>query len=174
MVGNSITELGNWKTLLKDSTVINRGISGDVTFGVLHRVKDITDGKPRKLFLLIGINDLSRNTPDEVILENIFMLVGKIHAGSPATAIYVQSILPINESFKGLNRKYIGKGEHITTINSQVKKYAKKLKYTYVDLHSRFLDSEGQMEAKFTNDGLHLTPAGYQHWVDILKKEKYL
>src|SRR5882724_10738404 len=62
MVGNSITEFGNWKTLLKDTTVINRGISGDVTFGVLHRVKDITDGKPGKLFLLIGINDLSRNT----------------------------------------------------------------------------------------------------------------
>src|SRR5277367_948066 len=33
MLGNSITEGGNWKSLLKDTTVINRGISGDVTFG---------------------------------------------------------------------------------------------------------------------------------------------
>ena len=29
-LGNSITEGGNWKELLKDSTVINRGISGDI------------------------------------------------------------------------------------------------------------------------------------------------
>lgn len=174
MVGNSITEGGNWQTLLKDSTVVNRGISGDVTFGVLHRIKDITDRKPAKLFLLIGINDLSRNTPDEVILENIFMIVGKIHAGSPATKIYVQSILPINESYKNLNKNFIGKNEHITTINSQVKKYAGKLKYTYVDLYSSFLDAEGHMSTKYTSDGLHLTPAGYYHWVEILKREKYL
>ena len=48
MVGNSITEGGNWKILLKDTTVINRGISGDVTFGVLNRLKEITDRKPSK------------------------------------------------------------------------------------------------------------------------------
>ena len=75
MVGNSITEGGNWKVLLRDTTVINRGISGDVTFGVLNRLKEITDRKPSKLFLLIGVNDLSRNTPDEVIIENIFKMI---------------------------------------------------------------------------------------------------
>ncbi len=174
MVGNSITEGGYWKTLLKDTTVINRGISGDVTFGVIHRMKDITDRKPSRLFLLIGINDLSRNTPDEVILENIFMIVGKIHSGSPATKLYIQSILPTNESFKNLSKSYVGKSEHIKTINAQMNKYANKLNYTFVDLYSAFIDSEGRMESKFTTDGLHLMPAGYQHWVDILKREKYL
>jgi hypothetical protein len=34
-LGNSITQIGNWKKLLNDSTVINRGIAGDITFGVL-------------------------------------------------------------------------------------------------------------------------------------------
>src|SRR6478609_5407451 len=98
MVGNSITEGTDWKRLLNDSTIINRGISGDVTFGVLNRLKEITDRKPSKLFLLIGVNDLSRNTPDEVIIENIFSIVGKIHSQSPTTVIYIQSILPTNES----------------------------------------------------------------------------
>ncbi len=32
-LGNSITEGGNWRKLLGDSTVINRGISGDNTLG---------------------------------------------------------------------------------------------------------------------------------------------
>ena len=40
-VGNSITEGGNWRRLLKDSTVINRGISGDNTFGLLNRLDEI-------------------------------------------------------------------------------------------------------------------------------------
>jgi lysophospholipase L1-like esterase len=174
MVGNSITEGGNWKVLLKDTTVVNRGISGDVTFGVLNRLKEITDRQPSKLFLLIGVNDLSRNTPDEVIIENIFMIVGKIHSQSPITAIYVQSILPTNESFKNLFKPFLGKTEHITTINGQLKKYAEKLKYTYVDLHSQFLDVDGRMESKYTGDGLHLNATGYDHWIEILKKEKYL
>jgi lysophospholipase L1-like esterase len=174
MMGNSITEGGNWQTLLKDSTVINRGISGDVTFGVLNRIKEVTDRKPSKLFLLIGINDLSRNTPVEVIIENVFMIVGKIRSGSPGTSIYIQSILPTNESFKNLNKNFLGKMEHIATINSQVKKYAKKLKFTYVDLYSSFLDGDGRLEAKMTTDGLHLSAAGYNRWVEILKREKYL
>ena len=174
MVGNSITEGANWKVLLKDTTVINRGISGDVTFGVLNRLKEITDRKPSKLFLLIGVNDLSRNTPDEVIIENVFMIVGKVHAQSPTTAIYVQSILPTDDSNKNLHKAFSGKGEHVATINAQLKKYAEKLKYTYIDLYSNFLDADGRMDAKFTYDGLHLNATGYDHWIEILKKGKYL
>jgi len=174
MVGNSITEGANWKVLLKDTTVINRGISGDVTFGVLNRLKEITDRKPSKLFLLIGVNDLSRNTPDEVIIENVFMIVGKVHAQSPTTAIYVQSILPTDDSNKNLHKAFIGKGEHVTTINAQLKKYAEKLKYTYIDLYSNFLDTDGRMDAKFTYDGLHLSAIGYDHWIEVLKNGKYL
>ncbi|MBS1508732.1 MAG: sialate O-acetylesterase [Bacteroidetes bacterium] len=174
MVGNSITEGGDWKKLFQDSTVINRGISGDVTFGVLNRLQEIIDRKPRKIFLLIGINDLSRNTPDEVIQENIFNIVTKLKSRLPKTTVYLQSILPTNESFKNLNKNFVGKGEHITTINAQLKKYATKLKYNYIDLHSRFVDSEGRMEAKYSGDGLHLNAAGYAHWIEILKEEKIL
>jgi lysophospholipase L1-like esterase len=172
MVGNSITEGGNWKSLLNDTTVINRGISGDVTFGVINRVVEITQRKPRKVFLLIGINDLSRNTPDEVILENIFMIVTKIKSGSPKTQVYVQSILPTNDTFKNLSKNFVGKGEHIITINNQLKKYGTKLKYTYVDLYSHFLDADGRMEAKYSGDGLHLNAAGYAHWIEVFKEEK--
>lgn len=174
MVGNSITEGGDWKKLLNDTTVINRGISGDVTFGVLNRMKDITDRKPSKLFLLIGINDLSRNTPDEVIVENIFTIIRKIQQQSPDTKIFVQSILPLNETFKNFPNAFRGKMEHVKFINSQVSKYAGKLNFTFIDLHHQFLDKEGKMEASLSTDGLHLAPAGYARWVEILKKEKHL
>jgi len=36
-LGNSITQIADWKKLSNDSTVINRGIAGDITFGVLRR-----------------------------------------------------------------------------------------------------------------------------------------
>ncbi len=69
-LGNSITEMGNWKNVLNDTTVINRGIGGDITYGVLKRLKDITDRRPSKLFILLGINDIGKDIPDAVIADN--------------------------------------------------------------------------------------------------------
>jgi lysophospholipase L1-like esterase len=169
MLGNSITEGGNWKKLLKDSTVINRGISGDVTFGVINRLDEIVKRQPSKVFLLIGINDLSRKTPDEVILENLFSIVSKIRSGSRNTEVFVQSILPTNETFKNFMPNFKGKASSILTINTQLQRYADKMKFTYVDLYSKFLDANGLMDAKYATDGLHLNELGYQHWVSILR-----
>ena len=50
-IGNSITELGgDWGKRLDCSSLKNRGISGDVTEGVLKRLGEITYVKPKKYF----------------------------------------------------------------------------------------------------------------------------
>jgi lysophospholipase L1-like esterase len=172
-LGNSITEGGKWKQLLKDSTVINRGISGDNTFGVLARMDEIVKLKPSSLFILIGTNDLSKKIPDEAIIENILTIVSRIKAGSPKTKIFVQSILPVNETVERFPQQF-NNGMHINTINDQLARYATRLRYTYVDLYGKFIDSQGKLDAKYTFDGLHLNAAGYQHWVDVLKELKHL
>ena len=172
-LGNSITEGGNWRKLLKDSTVINRGISGDVTFGVIRRLDEIIKHKPSKLFIMIGINDLSRNIPNDVIIENIFMIVGKVRTASPKTTVFVQSLLPVNPSVKTFPARF-AKQADIEEINKQLGKYSEALKFTFVDLHHAFLDKNNLLDAKFTLDGLHLNAAGYVHWVEFLKHEKFL
>lgn len=172
-LGNSITEGGNWKKLLKDSTIINRGISGDNTFGVLARLDEIIKLKPASLFILIGTNDLSKKIPDEIIIENIFAIVSRIKAGSPKTKIYVQSILPVNNTVEKFPMQFNNES-HILTINDQLSRYAERLRYTFIDLYSEFLDDQGKLKSSFTFDGLHLNASGYQHWVEILKSLKYL
>lgn len=170
-LGNSITEDGDWKKLLKDSTVINRGVSGDITFGILNRIDEVAKRQPSKLFLLIGINDIAKNIPDEVIMENIFSIVSKVRSLSPKSKIFVQSILPTNNSFPD-SPDHKNKDDHVVTINAQLQKYGDRLQYTYVDLHSSFTDNESRLYAKYTTDGLHLNAIGYAHWVDILKNLK--
>src|SRR5688572_21180522 len=56
-IGNSITDGGEWNELFNDLKIKNRGISGDVSTGVLHRMDEIAQRKPAKVFLLIGVND---------------------------------------------------------------------------------------------------------------------
>ncbi len=172
-LGNSITEEANWKKLLKDSTIINRGISGDITFGLLNRTEDVIKRKPSKLFILIGINDLFKEIPDEVILQNILSLVRQVKSGSPKTAVFIQSILPVNKSFKNFPRNY-DKEDHIITINSQLKKLNKHFGYTYIDLYNQFTNGNLQLDEKYSYDGLHLNAAAYLHWSEILKTSKYL
>ncbi|NOT77236.1 MAG: hypothetical protein HOP08_20115 [Cyclobacteriaceae bacterium] len=171
-VGNSITEGGNWRKLLKDSSVMNRGISGDNTFGLLQRMDEIMRHKPSSIFLLIGVNDLSKDIPSERTIENIFAIVGRIRSASPKTKIFVQTLLPVNPSVKNFPTQF-DKQEKITEINDQLKKYGGPLKYTFVNIHNHFL-AKGVLDAKFTYDGLHLNAVGYNHWLAYLKKNGYL
>ncbi len=172
-VGNSITEGGNWKKLLKDSSIINRGISGDNSFGMIARVNEIIKLKPAKLFILIGTNDLSKSIPDEAIIENIFNFISKIKSASPNTKIFVQSILPVNETVEKFPTQF-NNGSHILIINDQLSRYAERMRYTYVDLYRKFLDKQGRLDQALTYDGLHLNASGYQRWVEVLKTLKYL
>ena len=174
-LGNSITQIGDWKKLLNDSTVINRGIAGDITFGVLKRLDDVTRRQPSKLFLLIGINDIGKDIPDAVIADNIRKIIVHVQAESPSTKIYVQSILPVNPDVQNFPQHY-DKQEHILTTNKLIKKVAENTNCTYVNIHDLFTDKEGKLDAKYTGDGLHLNPAGdgYEKWIAYLRKQRYL
>jgi len=63
---------------LNDSTVINRGIGGDITFDVLQRLDDVIKRKPSKLFILIGINDIGKDIPDAVIADNYRKIITRV------------------------------------------------------------------------------------------------
>lgn len=173
-VGNSITEGGNWKKLLQDSTIINRGIGGDITFGLLRRLDDIIKRKPASIFLMIGINDISKNIPDAVILENIFTIVSRLKSALPKTKLMVQSILPTNNSFKTELPQHFNKDDHVMTINAQLSRYSERFGFTYIDLFNHFQGKDGMLDARYTYDGLHLNNAGYEHWASFLKKNKLL
>ncbi len=172
-LGNSITANTDWQELLQSENVKNRGISGDITFGILERLKEITDTKPAKIFLLIGINDISRNIPDEQILTNYRKIVSGIRTESPNTKIYLHTLMPVNHTFEKFKNHY-GKDEHILFVNEAIRNMA-DLKMIYViDLYPHFLDENKRMKAELTHDGLHLTAAGYQVWAKLLLEGNYL
>lgn len=174
-LGNSITEMGKWKELLNDSTVLNRGIGGDITFGVLNRLDDVIRRKPSKVFLLIGINDIGKDIPDAVVADNIQKIVSRLQQGTPFTKIYVESILPVNPDILNFPQHY-NKQAHIIATNKLIKKVTEKLKVPYVNIHDLFTDKSGRLDAKYTFEGLHLTPngGGYQKWIAYLKAQGYL
>jgi lysophospholipase L1-like esterase len=171
-LGNSITAGTDWSKLLDLPTARNRGISGDISYGVLERLDEVISGKPAKVFLLIGINDISRNIPDSVVIGNIRKIVSRIQEGSRRTKIYVYTLLPVNSSF-GKFKNHYNKDEHILWVNDEIRKLAAK-NVTVIDIYPDFLDSEKRLRAELTKDGLHPNAAGYEIFKAKLKSGPYL
>lgn len=168
-LGNSITNGGEWAELLRNPHAKNRGISGDTTQGVLDRLSTITKGKPSKIFLLIGTNDLSRGKSVDEVARNVEKIVERVKRESLATKLYVQSVFPVNPKFN----KFLGhmnRQKDIAALNAKIKAVAARHGVTYIDVYKSLVTpSTDVMNPEYTNDGLHLLGKGYLKWVEVLK-----
>ena len=134
-LGNSITDIGEWSELWQNNRVKNRGISGDNTFGVLARLDEVTASKPAKIFIMIGINDIAKETPNSIIIANYKKIISRIKIESPTTKIIVQSILPTNNYFSEFKR-HQNKMEHVLFVNAILENYCEEIGLVYVDLYN--------------------------------------
>lgn len=166
-MGNSLTHGCEWHELLKMPNVVNRGINGDVVAGIKERVGSVVAGHPAKIFLMSGANDVSHNLTADSIATAIADLIDYIRVESPSTRIYLQSMLPINNSF-GRYKLMAGKEEVIRDINKHLVKIAADRGITFINLYPSFCDEEGNLKREFTNDGLHLLGQAYLVWRDIV------
>lgn len=165
MLGNSLTEYaGDWNVLLKARHIRNRGIVGDDAEGIYHRLIQILPGKPKAIFLLVGGNDLSHDLTPQQVFENCKKVIDKILKDCPSTKLYVQSLLPINESF-GRWKKLEGKTDDVAAVNRLLRHYCEKNKIAYINLFKHFnRHGTNEMRKSLTVDGLHLSPQGYKIW----------
>jgi len=167
MLGDSITEGANWNELLNRADVANFGIGGDTTTYLIHRLFDIYLAKPKKCFLMIGINDFVSNDTVENVFKNYKRIIEEIKDHNIEVAI--QSTLCISE--KALKFNFIN---NIETINSKVKdlngllkEYCLENKITYLDINAVMSKNE-ILDGQNTHDGVHLNKNGYEKWKKIL------
>lgn len=172
-LGDSITDGGEWAELFPGIPCLNRGISSDNTFGLLNRVKEVLRHRPARVFILIGINDIARGIPDSVILRNYRRLLDSFRQQSPRTRVFVQSILPTNNAFSDF-KNHQNKTDHILALNRQLEQICRERKIRFVNLYDSFTNTEGKLDPRYTNDGLHLTGEGYLRWKQVLLRNKCL
>lgn len=156
-LGNSITEGGDWYELFGKGNIKNRGIGGDVINGVIDRLDEVVESNPKKIFLMIGINDLSRKRTVDQILTDYERLILLIKEKSPKTVLYIQSILPTD------NRENLQIID-IQTINKGLIKLTNKYDLIYLNLFDLLKTKENRLDTVYTYDGLHLKTKGYLVW----------
>lgn len=159
-LGDSKTEGFPLQEMFNDLRVKNRGIAGNTTKDVLSRLQNITSGHPNKIFLEIGLNDLSENVEPQKVFNNFTLICSRIKKESPNTKIFVQSVLPTTLESKHLNSK-------ISAYNDLIKKYCHENNIDYIDLNPHFIFN-AELNRKYTIDGVHLNIEGYKLWKDLI------
>jgi len=156
-LGNSITDYCEWYELFGNANIKNRGIGGDIINGVIDRLDEIVESNPKKIFIMIGINDLGRKRSVEQILTDYDRLLSLIKKKSPETRLFIQSILPTD------NRENLQIVD-IIAINAGLKNLTEKYDLTYVNLFDLLKTKENKLDTIYTFDGLHLNGKGYLIW----------
>ena len=153
-LGDSLTAFGLWSEFFPDIDLINRGIPGDTVKGVFDRLPEAESRHPKKIFLMIGSNDLSIGTSGEEIVACLNDILRELSGNTPE--LYLLSILPresINDSI-------------IVKVNEEYRQAA--LSYenvTFLDIHDLYLKDGKFNRELYSSDRTHLNGAGYQIWV---------
>ncbi|MBU0697767.1 MAG: hypothetical protein KKE39_14760, partial [Bacteroidetes bacterium] len=166
--GDSMTE--NLQTCLNNSdSILNMGIGGDFSEGLIERASDVTRLSPDNLFIMIGVNDVLADLPVTQIQKNYEMLIDIIKTQSPKTTIFIQSTLPVR-SMTGKSRFMRRCNTNIASLNNFLYKLTEEKRITYIDMYSTFLNTDNDLKIELTTDGIHLNQKGYSIWKNYLNQ----
>lgn len=167
LAGDSLSLWFPTDLLPLDKTWLNQGISGEVSAGLLKRLKLFDRTQPQTIFLMIGINDMIRGVSDEDILWNYRRIVRRLKKAHPEAEIVIQSILPHGgeeATWEGKDRLLSIPKERIQAMNEQLQAMAQEESIKYLDLYPLFADDRGYLRPELSTDGLHLSRQGYLVW----------
>lgn len=166
-LGDSITDCCEWQELFRGVSIKNRGISGDTTNGILNRLDEVVQSNPKKIFIMIGINDINQGINVSDIFQNYWLILKTFKEETPLTKVFVQSILPVNNQlFPNYQTNH-----KIIQLNIKLKNLAQEWSFQYVDLFPAFLDKNNDLNPHYTTDGLHLNGRGYLVWKEMIEED---
>lgn len=163
--GDSITYRCQWNEMFPDLSIKNRGIPSDTTEGMLARLDSIIKTKPDKVFLMIGINDISLQVEEQTIIDN-YSCILDIMAAYTDIEVYVQSILPVSQN-SGISK------EEIVRINHGIWEMCQEKEIVYIDLYDLFSDDSGWLKGQYNGDGVHINAKGYECWRNNIEAYVY-
>ena len=156
-VGDSLIAAGPWAELFTE--IHNRGIGADRTDSVLQRLDEIVESHPRKILFLLGSNDLSSAVPEAQIVRHYRAILERIQKDCPTTQITVFAVLPVNPAFP---EPPIYSNKEVHSLNTALSKLIAEFPQTrFVDLSPQLADKNGELQAGYSVDGLHLNLKGY-------------
>lgn len=164
--GSSSIVLWKLDQSFPDRKVSNRGFGGSQIADSTHfAARLILPHKPSAIVFYAGDNDIGSGKSPERVRDDFRAFVAAVRKTLPATPIFFLSIKPSERRWKLIDR--------IRQANTLVETFCKEGKgLTYVDVGTPLLGADGKPRKElFRDDGLHLSPAGYERWTAIVSKQ---
>lgn len=164
LLGNSLTNYGQWSDWIPGYSIANRGIPGDGIEGLGDRMADYKALEPKLVIVMIGINDLSFH-PKEWLVERYPAFIEALNREFNPAKVVLQCILPVNNdvSNTGLNNA------DIKWVNARLEALLNDSTVEFQDISSGFANAQEALREDWTADGLHLNGAAYAHWAQIIQ-----
>lgn len=167
LLGDSLFGFFNNKDYFNDK-IINRGISGDTTKGVLERLDQIINIDPSVVIINIGSNDIPRfDDPADTITRRILQIKYELESNIKDVKVYILSLSPVLRDNPVSNMAYMRNRTNslIMEVNDELNIYT-----DIIDVNGCLSDDNGNLRLEYTTDGLHLTKAGYDIFVRHMSK----
>jgi lysophospholipase L1-like esterase len=147
-----------------DLTIINRGLWGSSLIDSVRLLDRIVlPYEPRLVVVYAGDNDIDGGQTSEDVAVQFEHLVRGIHAKLPQTRIVFIGIKPSPQRWLTIDRAR-ETNERIRALASRDDRIA------YLDVDGPMLGfDEKPRRELFLEDGLHLSPQGYQLWTTLLR-----
>lgn len=159
MLGNSITEQGDWAQLLGRADVRNCGQGGYTTGQMLwHLDTTVIAAQPRHCLIMGGINDLTVGVAPDQIYANLTAIAHRLQAAG-IQPVLQSTLLPHDDS---------ATQAVIQALNTRLAAWAQREGLAYLDLNAHLSGEKGLLSA-YTTDGVHLNAAGYAAWASLLR-----
>lgn len=158
MLGDSITEQGDWFAMFPDRTIVNAGFSGYTSEQLVPLVRDVVDAESDAVFVLAGTNDVFNGRPPEWTVEQLDRLITEVETTAPEARIVIQTVLPAEE-----------RSAEVVATNAAIRSVAAARGLEVLDLYPAFDDGNGALRGAETYDGVHLTTIGYDRWATLLQ-----
>ena len=164
-VGSSSIRL--WESLADDFAglpVYNRGFGGSELHDVAHFADRIViPYAPRTVVVYAGDNDLANGRSPEQVAADFRRFTRTVHRALPKARIVFIAVKPSIDRWKIVDK--------VRRANTLVRRYTRTdRRLAYADIFTPMLGADGKPRPElFREDGLHMTPAGYQLWTSVVR-----
>ncbi|MGN5376011.1 GDSL-type esterase/lipase family protein [Sphingomonas hankookensis] len=151
--GDSNVEYGDWNRLLRRTDIVNHGIAGDTSRGLLLRLRE---GEPggRINMVLIGVNDVRSGISTAETLDNVTKIVTIL---GPKRTTVVSTLLT----------GFAERNEAVKAIADGERAMCAQLGCRFVDANATLV-ADNALKPMFTMDKVHLKWVGYQQLATII------
>jgi len=164
-VGSSTVHRWDTAAYFPDLTIINRGIDGTELSDIVRYIdRLVLPYEPRLVVVYAGDNDIGFGKVSEQVAVEFERFVRAVHTRLPQTKILYIGIKPSLLRWMQIDRMRLA--------NQVIKAICERDdRLAFLDFDNLMLGwDERPRKELFVEDGLHLSPLGYQLWTAVLRQ----